>query len=340
METLRLNSSPVGVRLEGEIGERMSMPEEGATCISSFSPDGRVDRFSPPSSPANTDIGIVEKAQVTPEPASKRPRECDDSVSRKGKRYEIWQQLRERADEDVRGYLDEYREKGFFIVRQTFSQEILDLLLEGKGADNVTQRQHRLSRSAHRARDCWAGAREMLRLNRCAGGGICALRGKGRYDLPLPPDIARRALAVLEEKSVMRIITSICPKARVRTANVMLSEPGSERQPIHTDSVWDGCAHKDPLPHYLTVLIPLTEQNQLTGGTRVWPGSHRDIEFPLTEQGQLDMIEPLLKTGDALIFDGLLSHCGLENKDLRDDRYFFYLAFSSRHDPNTDATGF
>ena len=59
----------------------------------------------------------------------------------------------------------------------------------------------------------------------------------------------------------------------------MLSEPGSARQPIHTDSNWDGHRNRDPRPHYFTILIPLTDQDLETGGTRVYPGTHRDINL-------------------------------------------------------------
>ncbi len=79
-------------------------------------------------------------------------------------------------------------------------------------------------------------------------------------------------------------------------------------------------------------------QNSETGGTRVWPGTHLNEHLMIIEkEGFVDMIDPLLKIGDALIFDGLLPHCGLENKSKK-DRYFFYLSFSSKHDHNTDLT--
>jgi ectoine hydroxylase-related dioxygenase (phytanoyl-CoA dioxygenase family) len=260
----------------------------------------------------------------------------------KKNRYERWQEIYNLADQHIRPYLDEYRENGFMVRRNTISDEVIQMLLCGQDdeASAHAAANHRLQRRAHIARERWMGAIRAIAFNREIGGGVCAVRMKGRYDLPLPPKLARRMEAELESQGVMQILKSICPIAKIRTQNVMLSAPGSERQPVHTDSSWSGCPHLDPVPHYVTVLIPLTEQDDETGGTRLWPKSHRDFNMVLgLKDGFVDMVRPRIDVGDALIFDGLLSHCGMENVSKSRDRYFFYLAFSSRHDPNTDVTG-
>jgi ectoine hydroxylase-related dioxygenase (phytanoyl-CoA dioxygenase family) len=91
--------------------------------------------------------------------------------------------------------------------------------------------------------------------------------------------------------------------------------------------------------------VRLSKHSAQQGGTRVWPRTHLDETREIVpERGYIDTIEPLLNVGDALVFDGLLCHCGMENlsgliDDFPRDRFFYYAAFSSTHDPNTDVTG-
>ena len=99
----------------------------------------------------------------------------------------------------------------------------------------------------------------------------------------------------------------------IRAQNVMLSAPGSINQPVHTDSQW-GNRRKNPKPHYLTVLIALTDQDLLTGGTKVYPGSHRDSRLaPRFEGGTVVGVEEPQSKGTAIVFDGLLLHHGTAN---------------------------
>jgi len=269
-----------------------------------------------------------EIRRITPNPKGKKSR------------LDRWQDLLQNADPGLRELMEEYRENGFLVFGNVLSESVVNELLHGKSIDEDALPPARLMRRARLARHVWLGAKEMIQLHRDAGGGDCAVRAKGRFDYPLPVGVARKVETALEEKGVLHLLRSLCPKAVIRTENIMLSEPSSERQPIHTDSSWDGCSSKQPIPHYVTVLIPLTRQDKETGGTRVWPKSHASYDSKISgDKGFIDMIEPKIKVGDALIFDGLLSHCGTENKSKDRQRYFFYLAFSSRHDPNTDATG-
>jgi hypothetical protein len=61
----------------------------------------------------------------------------------------------------------------------------------------------------------------------------------------------------------------------------------------------------------------------------------------------VDCSGDVVSVGDALIFDGLLLHCGLENRyevtsknpKFYGGRYFYYAAFSRSQDPNVSATG-
>ena len=75
-----------------------------------------------------------------------------------------------------------------------------------------------------------------------------------------------------------------------------------------------------------------------TGGTRVYPGTHRNasINPPYSAGVELDM-----EAGDAIIFDGLLQHQGTENTTVSPpvERYFYYVAICTGEDPNTEVTG-
>jgi hypothetical protein len=170
---------------------------------------------------------------------------------------------------------------------------------------------------------------------------LCPLttRDHGRYDMPLPAKHAAPILGALDAAGIMHFCKQLCRSGKLRTQDIMLSKPGSAEQKVHTDSCWDGKADANPRTHYITVLIPLTRQDAQTGGTRVWPRTHRFREQAEQWEHFVDMSEPTLCTGDALVFDGLLTHLGQANVSLDRDRYFYYAAFAAGHDANTDVTG-
>ncbi|KAH9253617.1 hypothetical protein BASA81_008453 [Batrachochytrium salamandrivorans] len=224
-----------------------------------------------------------------------------------------------------------YHELGYVICRQALSPTAIDELLNGHAAvgeesPNPGKRPRLCRAKSHQ----WLGAKQCIKMHRQESGlGVLAERGRGRYDLPLPHFLLRQVLAHLG--SLWPLIQALLPKGSVKTANVMLSAPGSSRQDKHTDS----SGNKTGPPHYLTVLIPLTEQDKHTGMTQLWPKSHH---APLAKE-EGSPICPTLAVGDALVFDGLLHHLGTENATKDRDRYFFYLAYSTkRTDPNMQLT--
>jgi len=158
-------------------------------------------------------------------------------------------------------------------------------------------------------------------------------------------------------------------KMKVTTQNVMVSECGADTQEIHCDDSWDGMPVKGrPRPRYYTILVALTKQDEYTGCTEVWPGTHCDRSLfnaaslsqsvvSATITGVRQFGEAVINVqmvflpqskkpgeahepGDIMIFDGLLAHRGTANKAfLRPaaainkcntiDRYFFYMAVST-----------
>ena len=186
---------------------------------------------------------------------------------------------------------------------------------------------------------------------------VC-VRSEGRFDLELN-DIAAKPINDSVTDVVQFVQYLLNHRGKIKTQNVMLSEPGSARQPIHTDSNWEGKRQRDPRPHYFTILIPLTDQDLETGGTRIFPGTHRDVNLGAKENGgTIEGVENPQKAGDALVFDGLLQHHGTENvtgQEKKSDgndgssnsltitkkrnRYFYYMAIAVGADPNTYVTG-
>ena len=114
---------------------------------------------------------------------------------------------------------------------------------------------------------------------------------------------------------------------------------------------------------------PFVAQNKATGGTRVYPGTHRNASInpphsagvelvvfyiyryiPRESCSQFDLlpltsltkgVELDMEAGDAIIFDGLLQHQGTENTTASPpvERYFYYVAVCTGEDPNTEVTG-
>ncbi len=245
--------------------------------------------------------------------------------------------------------------RGFTVVPGVLGEEdVHNLLLCPRHATGAEPRRSLRERSGAQV---WRGAIVSIgaRIKRAEGvETVCAplvSRAAGRYDLPLPGDVAQTVFSRLLASRVVELLVHMCPRGQVRTQNVMLSCPGSARQEVHTDSSWDcvRSARHPPAPHYYTVLIPLTVTDELSGCTRIWPGSHTRPQPP--GDRFLDCSADLVGVGDALIFDGLLLHLGLENRhspscwtfpaasDCKKNRYFYYASFSDRRDTNVDVTG-
>jgi len=192
---------------------------------------------------------------------------------------------------------------------------------------------------------------------------VC-VRSAGRYDMELNTRASKPIYdSVTDVVNFVQFLLN--RRGSIKTQNVMLSEPGSVTQPIHTDSNWEGHRQRDPRPHYFTILIPFTDQDLETGGTRVYPGTHRDAKLGAkTNGGTIEGVENPQKAGDALVFDGLLQHHGTENvtgqkkkiatcndsngnsenTDVylctqKRNRYFYYMAIAIGADPNTYVTG-
>eukprot|EP00924_Labyrinthula_sp_SR-Ha-C_P013587 snap_masked-scaffold_5-processed-gene-7.18-mRNA-1 protein AED:1.00 eAED:1.00 QI:0/-1/0/0/-1/1/1/0/301 len=251
-------------------------------------------------------------------------------------------------------------EHGYTIVRNVFSHAFIQFLLYQHETENISAKNfHNLRK--RKANQTWCGVVETIashiKINPTTKQSQIIApvtsRGVGRYDLPLPQSISAATKSKLSEMHILEFLNTFIPHGNFTAQNIILSKSGAKRQKIHIDFFPEdkirfsklNCAKRlkqKLIPSgYLTVLIPLTKQTTMTGGTRVWPRSHlnwREQNID-EEKGFLDCISPLLNVGDCLLFDGFLAHCGMENKSTRKDRYFYYGAYTNSHDPNTEVTG-
>eukprot|EP00512_Aurantiochytrium_limacinum_P002224 CAMPEP_0171496704 /NCGR_PEP_ID=MMETSP0958-20121227/6854_1 /TAXON_ID=87120 /ORGANISM="Aurantiochytrium limacinum, Strain ATCCMYA-1381" /LENGTH=842 /DNA_ID=CAMNT_0012030845 /DNA_START=294 /DNA_END=2822 /DNA_ORIENTATION=- len=238
----------------------------------------------------------------------------------------------------------EFLEEGYTVFPSVLQEKDLELMLNGPPEEGLEARNRHMFMRQRKGNQQWMGAirtiKACIKNFGLAGETVLSplvTREPGRYDMPLPREACFTVEKQLKESGLNDFIKFLCKGAKLRTQDIMLSAPGSVDQRVHTDSSWSGRKDENPRTHYVTILIPLTTQTKDTGGTRVWPRSHRH-SAPPDWDSFIDMVEPILKRGDALIFDGLLSHFGQRNIS-KENRFFYYAAFANCHDPNTDVTG-
>jgi len=281
-------------------------------------------------------LGIVDSKK------SEAIREVSDEI-----KLSKWQMNRiVKAPTWLASHVEHYLMQGYTIFKNVLTPELVSKLLLGTGEasepffDNTGRKLR-----ARDATQCWQGAVQTINAHIKHDGGTetvlspATTRDTDRYDIPLPHQVCGPVLDAITENGILKFATHMCKQGKFKTQDIMLSKPGSVEQVAHTDSSWDDISCTDSRVTYLTILIPLTFQDVDTGGTRIWPRSHHVSEFTDWKKS-VDVVEPMLSIGDALVFDGLLVHCGMGNTSTsKSDRYFYYAAFSSSHDPNTEVTG-
>lgn len=241
---------------------------------------------------------------------------------------------------------------GYTCMRGVFTAEMIRGILHDNQTKNDNQDVHRRVLRQRSAKQIWKGAIRSINahVKNCAGSVTVTApvveRSHGRFDFPLSSNEVKNLgsnHALSSPEGPVALVRYMCPRLKTTTHNVMVSRPGSYLQPVHTDSSWDRRRRSNPRPHYYTILVALTRHDEHTGGTRLYPGTHR------CEDAVTDTIEPVslvLNAGDALVFDGLLLHCGMPNLSgspghgAPTERYMYYTAMSTnRVDENTRVTG-
>jgi ectoine hydroxylase-related dioxygenase (phytanoyl-CoA dioxygenase family) len=74
--------------------------------------------------------------------------------------------------------------------------------------------------------------------------------------------------------------------------------------------MWGG--PKGELEYLVNVMWPLTPFTPANGGTRIWSGSHTDIDTPYPPEDEA--VVPPVRPGDALVFLGSTLHAGGGNR--------------------------
>jgi ectoine hydroxylase-related dioxygenase (phytanoyl-CoA dioxygenase family) len=90
--------------------------------------------------------------------------------------------------------------------------------------------------------------------------------------------------------------------------------PGERAQALHFDDSIYPIARPHP-EIVATVMVPLCDFNEMNGGTRLVPGSHRWIEKQPDEHTRT--VSPALRAGDGLVYRGTLWHGGGANATTR-----------------------
>eukprot|EP00040_Diaphanoeca_grandis_P028012 m.160751 g.160751 ORF g.160751 m.160751 type:complete len:246 (-) comp31199_c0_seq2:659-1396(-) len=154
-----------------------------------------------------------------------------------------------------------------------------------------------------------------------------------RYEYIFAPEL--ETLALLND-----MVKSLASKLELSQKFCIVSEPGSQDQPWHTDSIpgpGSGLADVDwrDTLHYIGVLTPLVETNTECGMTDVKLASHVNTG----STSKCNVVTVSLKPGDVLMMDGRTLHRGLQNNSEATVRTmcFFTYKLSNFEDGNAEA---
>lgn len=126
-----------------------------------------------------------------------------------------------------------------------------------------------------------------------------------------------------------RLLTALLgPSFVLSSYALVVAYPGAQDQHVHMDHhlLFEGPTLSRALPPYaVTVAIPLLDLGPSTGGTRVWPGSHRRLPGFVARRTGGEVLYP--SAGDAYVMDYRLLHGGTRNPGAL-ARPVLYLAYS------------
>lgn len=109
---------------------------------------------------------------------------------------------------------------------------------------------------------------------------------------------------------VERVLGPHCDRIALNLTQAVEIHPGAPAQFPHRDQdMWAG--PKGEQEYLINVVWPLTPFRAENGGTRLWSGSHRNLDDPIP--GEDEAIVPELDPGDALVFLGSTLHGGGAN---------------------------
>jgi hypothetical protein len=102
-----------------------------------------------------------------------------------------------------------------------------------------------------------------------------------------------------------------CDRIALNLTQAIEIHPGALSQFPHRDQdMWGG--PKGEVEYLVNVMWPLTPFTSENGGTRLWSGTHADVEAPYPPEE--DALVPPVSPGDALVFLGSTLHGGGGNR--------------------------
>lgn len=173
----------------------------------------------------------------------------------------------------------------------------------------------------------------------CLGEKHAAV-GDQRYMVTVRMKNEFNSPAMYANPIVMELLASLLGKNfLISSLGVVIAFPGAKTQPVHCDYpplFEDSSACADLPPHAATLVVPLIDIDESTGGTAMWLGSHRAPDAKaLLQRLQTDhrkdsfpgSVSLQTKLGDAFLMDYRLIHAGLANHSGR-ARAILYIVYS------------
>jgi hypothetical protein len=151
--------------------------------------------------------------------------------------------------------------------------------------------------------------------------------GSGRIGTPLE-QVERDAIAKLDD-SIDRIAKPVLDslwsqrKSYVAAAGFLINRPGSQSQNWHRDGPEEG---------FIDCFVPLIDLNESVGPTAIQPGTHKSG----CEEG--DVVVPMLKKGELLLFDYRTIHRGQGNQSDSTTRTLAYAVYRRREKESSNGT--
>lgn len=192
--------------------------------------------------------------------------------------------------EKVRDAVEKFRKAGVLVIDNLLPPELIDSLNSA-----FTARYKRYFAEAVQSDALQVGDRRKM----------VTVAVEGVFNNPL----------IYANPLVMPIVETILGEKFILNGfGAVVSLPGSKEQHIHRD--YPGLFHDERfdriLPSFcLTMIIPLVQIDEVVGGTRVWPGSHRMTDQKAESQEYHDLE---LATGSCFLFDATLFHGGQPNR--------------------------
>lgn len=162
--------------------------------------------------------------------------------------------------------------------------------------------------------------------------GVAPIVGSSRIGTPLLQkevdairelhnDIDRIVKPVMEHLWLTEASSS--SSSFVAAAGFLINQPGSMSQNWHKDGPDEG---------YIDCFVPLIDLNEAIGPTAIQPGTHLVSTSHDEGKDDTDVLVPLLKKGDILLFDYRTIHRGQANRSPSATRTLAYAVYKRREE--------